>query len=238
MSIKRVFSKSKINQYFIELSIIVVGITLSFAVQSHLTDSENTRKQIEAYRRISEDLALDREYFNMAFANNEIQIAAAREIVAGNLNQTNFNQIVTYYGTFFNDNTITSIMSTGLLEDFENQALISEVLTYYRQDYDFLDDAARFDEEVALQNLLLIAAEVRIDSVSTTNILRQQNNTETAFYSFSDSTKSMLKKNNNFIGLLQSKIWVKYVYNNFISNALKRNISISAKIHEELSALQ
>ena len=130
----------------------------------------------------------------MAFANNEIQIAAAREIVAGNLNQTSFNQIVTYYGTFFNDNTITSIMSTGLLEDFDNQVLISEVLTYYRQDYDFLDDAARFDEEVALQNLLLIAAEVRIDSVSTTNILRQQNNTETAFYSFSDSTKSVLKK--------------------------------------------
>ena len=89
-----------------------------------------------------------------------------------------------------------------------------------------------------MQNLLLIAAEVRIDSVSTTNILRQQNNTETAFYSFSDSTKSMLKKNKNFIGLVQSKIWVKYVYNNFISNALKRNMSISAKIHGELAALQ
>ena len=48
----------------------------------------------------------------------------------------------------------------------------------------------------------------------------------------------MLKKNKNFIGLVQSKIWVKYVYNNFISNALKRNMSISAKIHGELAALQ
>ena len=238
MSLNRFLSKSNLNRYLIELSIIIVGITISFGVQSRLKDSENHRKQIEAYQRIFEDLKLDREYLNLAFQNNELQTTAAKEIVSGNLNQTNFNQIIPYYGTFFNDNTITSIMSTGLLEDFKNQFLINEILTYYRQDYDFLTDAVRFDEEIALQNLLLIAKEVKIDSVTVTSTLKHQNKTKSALYAFGDSTNHSLLNNNNFVGLLQSKIWVKFVYNNFISNALKRNISISEGIQRELKSMQ
>ena len=129
-------------------------------------------------------------------------------------------------------------MSTGLLEDFKNQFLINEILTYYRQDYDFLTDAVRFDEEIALQNLLLVAKEVKIDSVSVTSTLKHQNKTKSALYAFGDSTNDSLLNNNNFVGLLQSKIWVKFVYNNFISNALKRNISISEGIQRELKSMQ
>ena len=128
----------KLNRYLIEISIIIIGITISFGVQSHLKDREDNRKQVVAYERIFEDLKQDREYFDLAFENNEQQIKAAKSIINGPLNQTNFNRIIPYYGTFFNDNTITSIMSTGLLEDFENRALINEILTYYRQDYYFL----------------------------------------------------------------------------------------------------
>ena len=138
MPLKRFVSMRKLNRYLIEISIIIIGITISFGAQSHLKDREDNRKQVVAYERIFEDLKQDREYFDLAFENNEQQIKAAKSIVNGPLNQTNFNRIIPYYGTFFNDNRITSIMSTGLLEDFENRALINEILTYYRQDYDFL----------------------------------------------------------------------------------------------------
>ena len=74
-------------------------------------------------------------------------------------------------------------------------------------------------EEIALQNLLLIAKEVKIDSVSVTSALKHQNKTKSALYAFGDSTNDSLLNNNNFVGLLQSKIWVKFVYNNFISNS-------------------
>ena len=138
MPLKLFVSMRKLNRYLIEISIIIIGITISFGAQSHLKDREDSRKQVVAYERIFEDLKQDREYFDLAFENNEQQIKAAKSIVNGPLNQANFNRIIPYYGTFFNDNTITSIMSTGLLEDFENRALINEILTYYRQDYDFL----------------------------------------------------------------------------------------------------
>ena len=118
-------------------------------------------------------------------------------------------------------------MSTGLLEDFENRALINEILSYYRKDYDLLADAVRFDEEIALQNLLLIAKEAEIDSVSTVIILRNKNDSKTPIYSFRDSTVHGLSNNQNFVGLFQAKIWIKIHYNNFVENALKRNFSIS-----------
>lgn len=238
MPLRRFASMRKLNRYLIEISIIIIGITISFGVQSHLKEREDNRKQVLAYERIFEDLKQDREYFSLAFENNEQQIKAAKSIVNGPLNQTNFNRIIPYYGTFFNDNTITSIMSTGLLEDFENRALINEILTYYRQDYDFLADAVRFDEEIALQNLLLIAKEAAIDSVSTTSILRHQNESKTPIYSFGDSTAHGLTNNQNFVGLLQAKIWIKMHYNNFVENALKRNLSISEGIQKELKALR
>ena len=129
-------------------------------------------------------------------------------------------------------------MSTGLLEDFENRSLINEILTYYRQDYDFLADAVRFDEEIALQNLLLIAKEAAIDSVSTTSIPRHKNDSKTPIYSLGDSTAYELSNNQNFVGLLQAKIWIKIHYNNFVENALKRNLSISEGIQKELEALR
>jgi len=96
----------------------------------------------------------------------------------------------------------------------------------------------RFDEEIALQNLFLIAKEVAIDSVSTTSIQRHQNESKTPTYSFGDSTAHGLTNNQNFVGLLQAKIWIKIHYNNFVENALKRNLSISEGMQKEQKTLR
>ena len=230
--------KKKLGYYLTEISIISIGITISFSVQTYLNKLDNKEKQIEAYERILVDLERDRAYFNQAYINNERQIQSSKEIVSGYLTQENFNRNITYYGTFFNDNTIASIKSTGLLEDFDNKTLINDLLTYYRQDYDFLTDAVEWDEKIALESILLVAREVEIDSISTENNFTHTNKTKTALYSIGDKSIESLKLNSNFMGLLQTKIWVKFVYNNFLSNALIRNQDITKRIEKELQLMQ
>ena len=57
----------------------------------------------------------------------------------GNLNQS---EEIDYrkHGTYFNDDTIIPVMSTGHLENFRNEALIDDILPSYRHDYDFQTD--------------------------------------------------------------------------------------------------
>ena len=232
--LKKFFSTKSCVGYLFDLIIIVFGITISFWLQSRYNTSENLRKQKGAYERILADLELDRTYLELAFANNQSQVIAAQEIIRGAINEDNFNHIIHYYGTFFNDNTINSIRSTGLLENFANKKLINELLTYYRQNYDFLTHAARFDEKIAIENILHVASTIQIDSVSIKDHILHQNKSKTARFGINERTKYDLINNEKFIGLLNSKVWIKSAYNNSIERAIEKNLSLAMAIEEEL----
>lgn len=95
-----------------------------------------------------------------------MQMEVANTILAGEISEALFNVTVPYFGTFFNDTAIQSLMSTGIVDTYSNQELITSLLKYYRNDYDFIADQSSADEKIMFDRLSFVSQCIQFDSVS------------------------------------------------------------------------
>ena len=133
------FSRMKklIVKYSIEFLVIFFGITISFTLQEYSKQNASLKKQQDGLKRVLKDLKLDEFIFELTLRTNTHQIQASKQILNNSISNDNYNLTVPYFGTFLNDTAIKSLMSTGLIEGYGNQELITDLLKYYRNDYDF-----------------------------------------------------------------------------------------------------
>ena len=89
----------------------------------------------------------------MTLKINKRQINASKSILDKKINNDIYNLTVPYVGTFLNNTAIKSLIATGLIDGFENQSLITNILKYYRNDYDFIIDQSQGDEKINVSKI-------------------------------------------------------------------------------------
>ena len=161
--------KKYLLKYSLEFLVIVMGISLSFYLQQYVKGKDDIKMQKEGLVRILQDFKSDDAIFDLTISTNENQIKAAERILKGELNNKDYNLTVPYFGTFFNDTSIKSLMNTQVISSFKNQDLTTNILKYYKNDYDFIIDQSSADEDLMFKRLDYVSQNVLIDSVSYSN---------------------------------------------------------------------
>lgn len=152
----------RLGKYLIEIVIIIIGITLSFALNEWNQKQSDNEDYYEYLESLRQDIKIDslqmvndyRSYFNISKgaelilryddkyrADSLISFALAVE------NLTNFIEFLP------NNNTFQMLSSTGGFRVFENKELVKEIIQLYKYDYEFIRMMG--DEALAERRLLL-----------------------------------------------------------------------------------
>ena len=229
------FSRMKklIVKYSIEFLVIFFGITISFTLQEYSKQNASLKKQQDGLKRVMEDLKLDEFIFELTLRTNTYQIQASKQILNNSISNDNYNLTVPYFGTFLNDTAIKSLMSTGLIEGYGNQELITDLLKYYRNDYDFVKDQSEGDEKLMFQRLEYVTKNFEIDSVSL-NKKSNFGDLNMPYFYLSKEVLSKLQKDKIYRSFLNNIIYIKIAYNNFVGSALKKNRELQTKTSNQI----
>jgi len=222
-------------KYFIEFLVVFFGITISFSLQQLSNKKENSERQKEGLERVLNDLKLDETIFELTLDTNQKQINASKNILEREITNDIYNLTIPYFGTFLNDTAIKSLIATGLIEGFTNQDLITDVLKYYRNDYDFVIDQSEADERLMFERLKYILENFEIDSVLQ-NKRTEFGPIDMPYFSISENVLNQIRDDKVFRGYLNNMIYIKLSYNNFVNGALENNKQLQKKILEELSS--
>ena len=179
------------------------------------------------------DLKLDEFIFELTLRTNTHQIQASKQILNNSISNDNYNLTVPYFGTFLNDTAIKSLMSTGLIEGYDNQELITDLLKYYRNDYDFVKDQSEGDEKLMFQRLEYVTKNFEIDSVSL-NKKSNFGDLNMPYFYLSKEVLSKLQKDKIYRSFLNNIIYIKIAYNNFVGSALKKNRELQTKTSNQI----
>ena len=222
-------------KYIIEFLVVFLGITISFSLQQLSKKKENSERQKEGLERVLNDLKLDETIFELTLDTNQKQINASNTILEREINNDIYNLTIPYFGTFLNDTAIKSLIATGLIEGFTNQDLITGILKYYRNDYDFVIDQSEADERLMFERLKYILENFEIDSV-----LQNKNSefgpVKMPYFSISENVLNQIRDDKVYRGHLNNMIYIKILYNNFVEGTLENNKQLQKKILEELSS--
>ena len=124
-------------------------------------------------------------------------------------------------------------MSTGLIEGYDNQELITDLLKYYRNDYDFVKDQSEGDEKLMFQRLEYVTKNFEIDSVSLNKKSHLRDLTTPSFYLLKE-VFSKLHTAKIYRSFLNNIIYIKIAYNNFVGSALKKNRELQTKTSNQI----
>lgn len=222
-------------KYLIEFLVVFLGITISFSLQQLSKKKENSERQKEGLERVLNDLKLDETIFELTLDTNQMQINASNTILEREINNDIYNLTIPYFGTFLNDTAIKSLIATGLIEGYTNQDLITGILKYYRNDYDFVIDQSEADERLMFERLKYILENFEIDSVLQ-NERTEFGPINMPYFLISESILNQIRDDKIYRGHLNNMIYIKISYNNFVEAALEKNKQLQKNILEELSS--
>jgi len=222
-------------KYLIEFLVVFLGITISFSLQQLSKKKENSERQKEGLERVLNDLKLDETIFELTLDTNQKQINASNTILDREINNDIYNLTIPYFGTFLNDTAIKSLIATGLIEGYTNQDLITGILKYYRNDYDFVIDQSEADERLMFERLKYILENFEIDSVLQ-NERTEFGPINMPYFLISENILNQIRDDKIYRGHLNNMIYIKISYNNFVEAALEKNKQLQKNILEELSS--
>ena len=222
-------------KYIIEFLVVFLGITISFSLQQLSKKKENSERQKEGLERVLNDLKLDETIFELTLDTNQKQINASNTILEREINNDIYNLTIPYFGTFLNDTAIKSLIATGLIEGYTNQDLITGILKYYRNDYDFVIDQSEADERLMFERLKYILENFEIDSVLQ-NERTEFGPINMPYFFISENILNQIRDDKVYRGHLNNMIYIKISYNNFVEAALEKNKQLQKNILEELSS--
>ena len=222
-------------KYLIEFLVVFLGITISFSLQQLSKKKEISERQKEGLERVLNDLKLDETIFELTLDTNQMQINASNTILEREINNDIYNLTIPYFGTFLNDTAIKSLIATGLIEGYTNQDLITGILKYYRNDYDFVIDQSEADERLMFERLKYILENFEIDSVLQ-NERTEFGPINMPYFLISENILNQIRDDKIYRGHLNNMIYIKISYNNFVEAALEKNKQLQKNILEELSS--
>jgi len=166
----------KLGRYLTEILVIIIGITLSFA----LNEWNKSRNDHKAYKNhlenLTNDLEIDFKQMNSDIASvSRIQKSLMYALKYNPSNRDSIprlseaiNETMSYINFLPNNNTYRMLNSTGGLDVFRNKELVSELNKLYQYDYAYIEMMEKHKDKVLYSHLLpLLYEEIYFEDAIT-----------------------------------------------------------------------
>jgi hypothetical protein len=141
----------------LELVVLVVGISASFALEEWRGDQENARVERRAWEAVREELAADTLALVRQIARSEAMARADAQLLAGpppDSVDTYLDLAISYAGFTPTDNAYVELRNTSAQRQLRHRALFAELSALHNREYERAAQWDRINSGIVLQRIL------------------------------------------------------------------------------------
>ena len=127
-------------RYIFEVFIIVFSVTVSFYIQEVINKKEKIELKNKALKGVLMELKSDVSNFNNASSILKARVRMGEEFLNGEVNNSKLNELMLTFSFTGQNSNYNSLVSTGVIEFIDNEALSKELVDYYERRYDMIQD--------------------------------------------------------------------------------------------------
>ena len=226
-------------RYIFEVFIIVFSVTVSFYIQEVINKKEKIELKNKALKGVLMELKSDVSNFNNASGILKARIRVGEEFLNGEVNNSKLNQLMLTFSFTGQNSNYNSLVSTGVIEFIDNEALSKELVDYYETRYDRIQDMSEQVKKLYFEFLYFMKLNYPISSMDSIDGIEnfQEWSTFMKVTEFDHNNKTLNKLNSDSIfrnHVYNMKRVILY-YIKFYEDALLVNDNLSSLVNDELN---
>ena len=226
-------------RYIFEVFIIVFSVTVSFYIQEVINKKEKIELKNKALKGVLMELKSDVSNFNNASGILKARIRMGEEFLNGEVNNSKLNQLMLTFSFTGQNSNYNSLVSTGVIQFIDNEALSKELVDYYETRYDRIQDMSEQVKKLYFEFLYFMKLNYPISSMDSIDGIEnfQEWSTFMKVTEFDHNNKTLNKLNSDSIfrnHVYNMKRVILY-YIKFYEDALLVNDNLSSLVNDELN---
>ena len=226
-------------RYIFEVFIIVFSVTISFYIQDVINKKEKIELKNKALKGVLMELKSDVSNFNNASGILKARIRVGEEFLNGEVNNSKLNQLMLTFSFTGQNSNYNSLVSTGVIEFIDNEALSKELVDYYETRYDRIQDMSEQVKKLYFEFLYFMKLNYPINSMDSIDDIENFREWSTFMkvseFNYSNKTLNKLNSDSIFRNHVYNMKRVILYYIKFYEDALIVNDNLSSLVNDELN---
>ena len=185
------------------------------------------------------DLKSDVLNFNNASGILKRRIRMGEEFLNGEVNNTKLNQLMLTFSFTGQNSNYNSLVSTGVIEFIDNEALSKELVDYYERRYDMIQDMSEQVKKLYFEFLYFMKLNYPINSMDSIDDIENFREwgifMKVSEFNYSNKTLNKLNSDSIFRNHVYNMKRVILYYIKFYEDALLVNDNLSSLVNDELN---
>jgi len=225
-------------RYIFEVFVIIFSVTISFYIQDVINKKEKIELKNKALKGVLMELKSDVLNFNNASGILKRRIRMGEEFLNGEVNNSKLNQLMLTFSFTGQNSNYNSLVSTGVIEFIDNEALSKELVDYYERRYDMIQDMSEQVKKLYFEFLYFMKLNYPINSMDSIDDIENFREWGTFMkvseFNYSNKTMNKLNSDSIFRNHVYNMKRVILYYVKFYEDALIVNDNLSSLVDEEL----
>ena len=226
-------------RYIFEVLIIVFSVTVSFYIQEVINKKEKIELKNKALKGVLMELKTDISNFNNASSILKARIRMGEEFLNGEVNNSKLNQLMLTFSFTGQNSNYNSLVSTGVIEFIDNEALSKELVDYYERRYDRIQDMSEQVKKLYFDFLYFMKLNYPISSMDSINDIENFQEwgafMKVSEFNYDNKTLNKLNSDSIFRNHVYNMKRVILYYIKFYEEALLVNDNLSSIVNDELN---
>ena len=177
--------------------------------------------------------------FNNASGILKRRIRMGEEFLNGEVNNSKLNQLMLTFSFTGQNSNYNSLVSTGVIEFIDNEALSKELVDYYERRYDMIQDMSEQVKKLYFEFLYFMKLNYPINSMDSIDDIENFREWSTFMkvseFNYSNKTLNKLNSDSIFRNHVYNMKRVILYYIKFYEDALLVNDNLSSLVNDELN---
>jgi len=226
-------------RYIFEVFVIVFSVTVSFYIQEVINKKEKIELKNKALKGVLMELKTDISNFNNASSILKARIRMGEEFLNGEVNNSKLNQLMLTFSFTGQNSNYNSLVSTGVIEFIDNEALSKELVDYYERRYDRIQDMSEQVKKLYFDFLYFMKLNYPISSMDSINDIENFQEwgafMKVSEFNYDNKTLNKLNSDSIFRNHVYNMKRVILYYIKFYEEALLVNDNLSSIVNDELN---
>ena len=226
-------------RYIFEIFIIVFSVTVSFYIQEVINKKEKIKLKNKALIGVLMELKTDVSNFNNASRILKARIRMGEEFLNGDFNNFKLNQLMLTFSFTGQNSSYNSLVSTGVIEFIDNEALSKELVDYYERRYDMIQDMSEQVKKLYFEFLYFMKLNYPISSMDSIDDIENFQEwgpfMKVSEFNYDNKTLNKLNSDSIFRNHVYNMKRVILYYIKFYEEALLVNDNLSSLVNDELN---
>jgi hypothetical protein len=226
-------------RYIFEVFIIVFSVTVSFYIQEVINKKEKIELKNKALKGVLMELNSDVSNFNNASSILKARVRMGEEFLNGEVNNSKLNELMLTFSFTGQNSNYNSLVSTGVIEFIDNEALSKELVDYYERRYDMIQDMSEQVKKLYFEFLYFMKLNYPISYMDNIDDIENFQEWDTFMkvskFNYSNKTLNKLKSDSIFKNHVYDMKRVILYYIKFYEEALLVNDNLSSLVNDELN---